>query len=133
MLELTPAEQASIYADLFQRRWGFEATGKAHLAEVFTLLREFMTGSLIYLNDLPVAIQVLYQVQAPEWVSLEYINGGVDPQNREFSPGSVLSFINTQDAWAAARALGKPLRYSFGRADREYKDRWCHTVPVFQI
>jgi len=133
MLELSAAEQAQVYADLFLRRWGFEATGKAHLAEVFGLLREFMTGSLIYLNDEPVAIQVLYRVEAPQWVSLEYINGGVDPQNREFSPGSVLSFINTQNAWSDARALGKPLRYSFGRADREYKDRWCNRLPVYQV
>lgn len=133
MLELEPAEQAAIYADLFHRRWGFEATGKAHLAEVFGLMREFMTGSLIYLEDRPVAIQVLYRVEAPRWVSLEYINGGVDPQERAFSPGSVLSFVNTQAAWAEARALDKPLRYSFGRADREYKDRWCHRVPVYQV
>lgn len=133
MLDLSAEEQARIYADLFQRRWGFEATGKAHLAEVFALLREFMTGSLIYLHDEPVAIQVLYRVEAPAWVSLEYINGGVDPQNREFSPGSVLSFVNTQDAWAEARAIGKPLRYSFGRADREYKDRWCNRVAVYQV
>lgn len=133
MLELSAGEQALIYADLFQRRWGFEVTGKAHLAEVFSLMREFMTGSLIYLNDQPVAIQVLYRVEAPHWVSLEYINGGVDPKNREFSPGSVLSFINTQNAWAEARALGKPLRYSFGRADREYKDRWCNSVAVYQV
>lgn len=133
MLELTPQEQARIYADLFQRRWGFEATGKDHLAEVFGLLREFMTGSLIYLNDEPVAIQVLYRVEAPQWVSLEYINGGVDPQQREFSPGSVLSFVNTQSEWEQARALGKPLRYSFGRADREYKDRWCNRVSVYQV
>ncbi|QNH06113.1 GNAT family N-acetyltransferase [Pseudomonas sp. B11D7D] len=133
MLELTPEEQARIYADLFQRRWGFEATGKDHLAEVFGLLREFMTGSLIYLNDEPVAIQVLYRVEAPQWISLEYINGGVDPEQREFSPGSVLSFVNTQSEWEQARALGKPLRYSFGRADREYKDRWCNRVPVYQV
>lgn len=133
MLELTAQEQARIYADLFQRRWGFEATGKEHLAEVFSRLREFMTGSLIYLNDEPVAIQVLYRVEAPQWVSLEYINGGVDPQQREFSPGSVLSFVNTQSEWEHARALGKPLRYSFGRADREYKDRWCNRVPVYQV
>ncbi len=132
MLDLSAAEQAQVYADLFQRRWGFEATGKAHLAEVFGLLREFITGSLIYLHEEPVAIQVLFRVESPQWVSVEYINGGVDPQNREFSPGSVLSFINTQDAWTAARALGKPLRYSFGRADREYKDRWCNRVPVYQ-
>lgn len=133
MLALSATEQAVIYADLFQRRWGFEATGKAHLAEVFSLMRDFMTGSLVYLGDEPVAIQILYRVEAPQWVSVEYINGGVDPQNREFSPGSVLSFVNTQNAWAEARAMGKPLRYSFGRADREYKDRWCNRVPVYQV
>ncbi|MNN74323.1 Mig-14 [compost metagenome] len=92
-----------------------------------------MTGSLVYLDNAPVAIQILYRIEAPQWVSLEYINGGVDPQQREFSPGSVLSFVNTQAAWAEARVLGKPLRYSFGRADREYKDRWCHRVPVYQV
>ncbi len=133
MLELTASEQATIYADLFQRRWNFEAPGRKLLTEVFTQLREFMTGSLIYLNEEPVAIQILYRVEAPKWISLEYVNGGVDPQNREFSPGSVLSFVNTQAAWDQAREIGKPLRYSFGRADREYKDRWCNRVPVYQV
>jgi CelD/BcsL family acetyltransferase involved in cellulose biosynthesis len=133
MSDLTPQEQAAAYGDLFQRRWGFEVPGKAGLVEVFTLLREFMTGSVVMLESAPVAIQILYRVEAPQWVSLEYVNGGVDPQSREFSPGSVLSFINTQQAWADAQALGKTLRYSFGRADREYKDRWCHTVPVYKV
>ena len=133
ILDLSPSEQARIYADLFKRRWGFEATGKNHLSEVFSLLREFMTGQVIYLNDLPVAIQILYRVEAPRWISLEYINGGVDPEQREFSPGSVLSYINTQEQWAYARSLNKTLRYSFGRADREYKERWCHKVPVYQV
>ncbi|HWH85567.1 MAG TPA: GNAT family N-acetyltransferase [Pseudomonas sp.] len=133
MSDLTPQEQAAAYGDLFQRRWGFEVPGKAGLVEVFTLLREFMTGSVVMLESAPVAIQILYRVEAPQWVSLEYVNGGVDPQSREFSPGSVLSFVNTQQAWADAQALGKTLRYSFGRADREYKDRWCHTVPVYKV
>jgi hypothetical protein len=133
MQDFSPTEQAAMYADLFQRRWSFEAPGKSHLQEVFTLLREFMTGSVVLLDEQPIAVQVLYRVEAPKWVSIEYINGGVDPQQRDFSPGSVLSFVNTQAAWADARALGKPLRYSFGRADREYKDRWCNRVPVYQV
>ena len=133
MSELSPAEQARIYAELFQRRWEFEVPGKARLAEVFELMREFMRGSLVLLDGEPVAIQILYRVESPKWVSVEYINGGVAPENRDFSPGSVLSFVNTQEAWEEAEALGKPLRYSFGRADREYKDRWCHRVPVFQV
>jgi CelD/BcsL family acetyltransferase involved in cellulose biosynthesis len=133
MLDFSAGEQAAMYADLFQRRWNFEAPGKAHLHDVFELLREFMTGSVVFLEEQPIAIQILYRVEAPKWVSIEYINGGVDPQQRDFSPGSVLSFVNTQAAWAEARALGKPLRYSFGRADREYKDRWCNRVPVYQV
>jgi hypothetical protein len=29
--------------------------------------------------------------------------------------------------------VDKPLRFSFGRADREYKERWCNPVPVFSL
>lgn len=133
MGDLSPQEQAVLYADLFHKRWNFDAPGKEHLVDVFTLLREFMTGSVVYLADRPVAIQVLYRVEAPEWISLEYVNGGVDPQANELSPGSVLSYVNTQAQWEHADSLGKPLRYSFGRADREYKSRWCNTHPVYQI
>lgn len=132
--ELSPEDRARIYADLFQKRWNFEVPGKAHLAEVFSLMNEFMTGSVVYLADgQPLAIQVLYQVDSPRWVSVEYINGGVDPVHQVLAAGSVLTFVNTQDAWAHAKAQGKELRYSFGRADREYKDMWCHRVPVYQV
>lgn len=127
------AELAEMYATLFERRWGMTAPAGARLAEVFELLRNFMTGSVIFLDSAPIAIQVLYRVESPSWVSVEYVNGGVDPQSRGFSPGSVLSFLNTQEEWSRASASGKTLRYSFGRGDREYKDRWCHQVPVFKV
>lgn len=129
----TNHELAAIYCDLFQRRWGFAATGAERMAEVIEALRDLLIGSVLLLNDAPIAIQLVYRVEAPHWVSVEYVNGGVDPETRDFSPGSVLSFLNTQSAWEEARALNKPLRFSFGRADREYKDRWCHSVPVFQL
>lgn len=131
--EFSSAEVASIYCDLFLRRWGFPATGAERMAEVVELLRDLLIGSVIFLDDAAIAIQLVYRVEAPQWISVEYVNGGVDPQTRDFSPGSVLSFLNTQSAWEQARALGKPLRFSFGRADREYKDRWCNPVAVFQV
>lgn len=133
MLDFTSEEQARIYSGLFHARWGFDVPGKDHLANVFELMREFMTGSMILLEGKPIAAQVLYRVESPHWVSVEYINGGVDPAHQALSPGSVLSFVNTQNAWADARAVNKPLRYSFGRSDREYKDRWCQTVPVYKV
>ncbi|WP_397450228.1 antimicrobial resistance protein Mig-14 [Pseudomonas sp. NA-150] len=131
--DFTSAELASMYCDLFQRRWSFPATGAERMADVIELLRELLIGSVVFLNDAPIAIQLVYRVEAPEWISVEYINGGVDPETRDFSPGSVLSFLNTQSAWEHARAMSKPLRFSFGRADREYKDRWCNPVPVYQV
>ncbi|MFJ4372881.1 antimicrobial resistance protein Mig-14 [Pseudomonas japonica] len=127
------AEIAAMYCDLFQRRWNFPATGAERMAEAIERLRSLLIGSVVFLNDAPIAIQLVYRVEAPQWISVEYINGGVDPETREFSPGSVLSFLNTQSAWEDARARNKPLRFSFGRADREYKDRWCNPVPVFQL
>lgn len=131
--DFSPAEFAALYLELFQRRWGFAATGKAHMAEVFSRLSPLLTGAALFINGSPVAVQVLYRAESPEWISIEYINGGVDPESRDFSPGSVLSCANTQMAWEAARALGKPLRYSFGRADRDYKRVWCHPHPVLRV
>ncbi|WP_213875565.1 GNAT family N-acetyltransferase [Pseudomonas sp. dw_358] len=130
--EISSGDLAAIYCDLFQRRWGFPATGAALMTEVLERLRDLLMGSVIFLNGAPIAVQLIYRVQAPQWVSVEYVNGGVDPEMRDFSPGSVLSFLNTQAAWEQARADGKALRFSFGRADREYKERWCSPVPVFQ-
>ncbi len=131
--EFSSKELAAIYCDLFRRRWGFAATGAERMAEVLELLRELLIGSVLLLNGAPIAIQLVYRAESPQWISVEYVNGGVDPETRAFSPGSVLSFLNTQAAWEQARLSGKPLRFSFGRADREYKDRWCNPVSVFQV
>lgn len=130
ILDFSAEQLATIYCELFFKRWNFQVPSAATQKEVFTLLREFMVGSVIFLEDNPIAIQVLYQVESPKWLSIEYVNGGVDPQERTFSPGSVLSFVNLQQAWEQANQLNKTLRYSFGRADREYKDRWCNRTPV---
>lgn len=130
---LTPENIAELYTDLFEKRWQFAVPGKQKLAETFSLLHPFMTGSYISIEGKPAAIQILYRVESPTWISVEYINGGVDPELNQYSPGSVLSFVNTQSEWEYARSQGKDLRYSFGRADREYKDRWCHRVPCFEV
>jgi len=128
----SPAELAAIYADLFHKRFGFAPKGAAHLEQVFELLHEFMTGQVLYLAENPIAVQILYRAEATGWISTEYINGGVNPAHQALSPGSVLCFINTQNAWEDARSLGKPLRYSFGRADKDYKTRWCERHEVYQ-
>ncbi|MDR1425090.1 MAG: antimicrobial resistance protein Mig-14 [Azoarcus sp.] len=130
--EFSPAELATIYIDLFEQRWEETATGAAAMAEVFSLLREWMTGSVLLLHGAPVAVQVLYRVESPQWISIEYINGGVAPEAQEFSPGSVLTYVNVEAAREDAAAREKSLRYSFGRTGRDYKKMWCVAEPVFE-
>ena len=65
--------------------------------------------------------------------SFEFLNAGVDPEFHKYSPGGVLTFLNTQTAHDYAAAQGKQLRYSFGRSDADYKSLWCHQVTVYKI
>lgn len=123
---------ARYYSGLFVQRWGFDAPGLQQLPEVFALLREFMTGVLLMQDGVPIAMQVLYKVEAPRWISIEYINGGVASHVGHLSPGSVLTYLNVEAAWEEARGVTKDLRYSFGRGERGYKERWCHPVPVYR-
>ena len=133
ILEFSPEEIAAHYVRLFTLRWGFAPRAQQTLPQVLRLLRPFMTGSVLQMYEQPIALQLLYRVESPNWISVEYINGGVDTTFQKWSPGSILSFLNTQAAWEEARAADKPLRFSFGRVDRDYKMRWCRAVPVFQI
>ena len=133
IFEFSPEEIAAHYVRLFTLRWGFAPRAQQTLPQVLSVLRPFMAGSVLEMHGRPIALQLLYRVESPGWLSVEYINGGVDTAFKKWSPGSVLSFLNTQAAWAEARALGKPLRFSFGRADRDYKMRWCHPAPVFYV
>ncbi|MCL2022689.1 MAG: antimicrobial resistance protein Mig-14 [Betaproteobacteria bacterium] len=127
--DFAPVELANFYLDLFRRRWSFAAAGAEHMAEVFTLLFDWMTGFVLFLDDAPIALQVLYRVESPGWVSVEYVNGGFDPALTSFSPGSALTYLNTKAA--REEAGGKELRYSFGRFDLGYKALWCQPETVF--
>lgn len=128
--EFSAEELADIYAELFRRRWGFAVSARASLPQVFGLLRPYMRGFLLWHQGKAIAFQLLYEVESPGWLSVEYINGGMDPEYRAQSPGSILSFLNIQAARARADGLGKTLRYSFGKADADYKLRWCHPVQT---
>ena len=130
--DLSSEQISATYSDLFEKRWGFPVPAKSRLAEVVEIMRPYLAGSVLSVDGRPAAIQILYQVESPSWISVEYINGGVDPAFQSLSPGSVLTYLNTQAAWAHARQLGKPLRYSFGRADRDYKLRWCRLSACYR-
>ncbi len=124
-------ELSAMYIRLFDLRWGFKPVGSERLNDVLTYLRPLIFGSVVKMDGKAIAFQLIYKAECVSHISMEYINGGVDPAYKALSPGSVLTFLNTQQAWALSDDLGKPLRYSFGKADNAYKDRWCNRSKVY--
>jgi len=125
-------EIAETYKDLFKKRFGFFPKGNERLETVLDDWRPFLFGYLLRMKGRVIAIQIVYLTETKHFISAEYINGGVDTDFNAYSPGSILYFLNTQKAFDISDARGKELRYSFGLADKEYKERWCNPHPLYK-
>lgn len=131
--EFSPGQIADWYIQLFERRWHKKPKAFQVIARQFSVLWEHMLGKVLFVNDQPIAVQLLILAESPQWLSLEYLNAGVDVSFQKYSPGSVLTYLNTQMLSDLALAKHKALRYSFGRTDADYKSLWCETLPVFNL
>lgn len=132
--EVSLQEFCDIYIFLFTKRHNKKPKGHENLFTFLHYLRPLQRGFILYdKTDQPVAVQLLLQTESPQWISVEYINGGVDPACKHLSVGSVLSYLNTHSISEYADKQGKVLRFSFGKTDDKYKDLWCYRSPVFCI
>ncbi|OUR68337.1 hypothetical protein A9Q80_02470 [Cycloclasticus sp. 46_83_sub15_T18] len=130
---LSNEELVDIYSRLFELRWGFKPKAYQGLVALLTDLRPLLFGCFIEMEGQAIAFQLIYKTECQSHISMEYVNGGVDPAFKSLSPGSVLTYLNTQQAWALSESTGKTLRYSFGKADNEYKDRWCSQSAIYSV
>jgi len=131
--ELSTTEIASHYKALFKKRWQFEAKGHGTIEAMVEKLKPFLLGYVIEMGDKPIAIQLVYMAESPDWLSAEFLNGGVDTDYNDISPGTVVTYLNAQLVESLATEKEKNWRYSFGINDREYKGRLCHPRPVLQL
>lgn len=133
MSEFSPGEAAAIYTLLFEKRWGFPPLGKELLPIVLRELADLLAGDALLFGDRPAAVELVYRNATPRWLLVNGVNRGVDPQFREYSPGSVLLFRNIERFEEEARASGKILRFSFGLNDADYKEMWSFETPVYRL
>lgn len=118
-------EVIAIYTDLFHVRWQRKPHAIDALSRTLDCLRKFLFGKVLLLKNRPEAIQINYSAETSPAICVDYINGGVDKAFSGISPGSLLSYFNGRDACAGAKAKGKQLIYSYGKANTDYKDQWC--------
>jgi len=130
--KLSAEEIGSHYSLLFEKRWEQLPRASHNIIKQLDALKDYLIGFALFKNRQPIAIQMVFCIETTTHISAEFINAGVDLAFNQLSPGSVLTFINTE--WASQFALDrkKPLRYSFGILDQDYKKLWCNSSPVFR-
>ncbi len=129
--QFTPKQIAFFYIQLFKKRWNKNPRALTYIEEQLIAMREFMAGYLLIKNNQAIAIQILFFSKSVNYLSVEFINAGIDPAFSHFSPGSTLTYLNTEWAAQHAKENNLELRYSFGKTDEEYKTIWCKPTPVY--
>lgn len=132
VVEIPPDELARVYRELFFRRWGSMPRGSAHLPVVFDRLRELLRGFLLWRGPDPVALTIVFAHPSPRGLLAVAVNGGFDPQFGQFSPGSVLDYLNTIALEREALDHGVQMRYCLGKDDTDYKKLWCYEQSGFE-
>lgn len=133
--EFSAEELVNIYIDLYQKRWNYSHSEeqKKHLIEINTELREHIFGNVLLINGKPCAYDFVLKADSPKWISFDAINGGYDSEYAHLSVGSILMWVNIQEAKALCQQGGKTMRYSLGNPTFEYKSRWCETLQLGKV
>ena len=133
MAELSANEAAAVYTRLYAKRWGGSPQGKDLLPTVLQELKELLSGDVLYFNDRPVAIELLYKHETTRWLFANNVQRGFDPEFRDHSVGTISLFHNIGKLEEEARLVNKTLRYTLGYNDAPYKTQWTYEIPAYRL
>ncbi|QIU92186.1 transcriptional regulator [Yokenella regensburgei] len=91
--------------------------------------REFINnfkGVVMFMDDEPIAMQLLMSVNNKAGLFVDYINIGYKQDTAVNSLGTILMWKNLSVLNAESIECGKKLYYSYGFMAGEYKARWCN-------
>ncbi|MCW7549708.1 GNAT family N-acetyltransferase [Photorhabdus sp. APURE] len=130
--DFTCQEFVDIYTILYEKRWGekHSEAEKGKLIELYIELKQHLYGCVLTINGTPAAYDLVIKSDSPQWISFDAVNGGYDPGYANLSLGSIVMWLNIQNASALCQQHQKTMRYSIGKPTFAYKDRWCHRHPL---
>ncbi|HBT4579261.1 TPA: GNAT family N-acetyltransferase, partial [Klebsiella pneumoniae] len=125
--QYNPVQICNIYDTLFKKRWGVNVDRNTlHSLEKFITDNPSMIfGNVLQMNSQPCAYDLIIKSESPRWLYFDIPNGGMDPSYTHLSVGSVLMWVNTQQAISLGISKGKETRFSLGKPTMNYKKRWC--------
>lgn len=118
-----------IFLHLTEVRWGRFGGDKQLTKDFFRTVEPYIFGNILFIKGQPLAYNFTTKLSSCDNNYIEYIHSGTDfnlvPKN--ISPGEILIYSNIKKAF---HTFKNNVRYSFGNPSRDYKKRWCSTVPL---
>ncbi|WP_177203345.1 GNAT family protein [Izhakiella capsodis] len=123
--EFQSDEMVDIYHSLFEMRWGKRNYDGRNERNFIKKFRSNFFGKILYLNNKPCAFMLITRCDSGNTILLDFINIGINKEIRKHSLGSILMWINVNEAYNNISSEGKHIRFSFGKPTLDYKQRWC--------
>ncbi|MFU2317182.1 GNAT family N-acetyltransferase [Rahnella sp. PCH160] len=128
--DFSATELVEIYSALFFKRRLSKINHKTELAHFLDVLKKHTFGSILFIDNSPVAFQLIMKAESPDIISYDYINIGLDTSYSKLSLGTVITWLNINEASEECQRKGKKMRFSFGKPTADYKNRWCLQEPL---
>jgi hypothetical protein len=128
--EIDKGDLFNIYNELFFARRNKEITDQALNKCFFNDFHSYFKGEVMFINDEPVAIQLILSVTSKVGLFADFINIGYKQSCNVNSIGTILMWNNLKVLHAESSRINKELYYSYGYMSGEYKKRWCNPVSI---
>ncbi|RPH26732.1 Mig-14 family protein [Buttiauxella warmboldiae] len=123
--EFSADEMFDIYNSLFEMRRGKQHHDKRNALEFIKTFRSNFFGKILFLNNAPCAFMMITNCDSKNIISLDFINIGINKEIKKHSLGSILMWVNINEAYKSIASEDKKIRFSFGRPTADYKKMWC--------
>lgn len=123
--EFSADEMFDIYNSLFEMRRGKQHRDKGNTLDFIKNFRSNFFGKILFLNNAPCAFMLITSCDSKDIISLDFINIGINKEIKKHSLGSILMWVNINEAHENLSSGGKKIRFSFGRPTADYKQLWC--------
>ncbi|MGU3523227.1 transcriptional regulator [Enterobacteriaceae bacterium C23F] len=131
--DLNPSDIFDIYNSLYFLRRGEETSDREINKKFFLEFHKNLKGEIMFINDEPLAIQLILAVKSKAGFFADYINVGYKQDSAIKSVGTILMWNNLKCLSDEAEADKLPLYYSYGFMSGEYKERWCNPEKVGRV
>ena len=130
--EYSAQKLCSIYNSLMTKRWGkgIDSRSLETLEKFLFCHPDMVFGNILEVDGKTCAFDLIIKSESPEWFYFDVLNGGVDPEYMHLSAGSVLMWVNIQQAVNLCEKNNKMVRFSLGKPTMSYKNRWCNSYDL---